>query len=216
MSVKFHKETVTDLLWDQLKVLMQMRSLEPFRLVGGTALSLLIGHRMSVDIDLFTDLEYGSVDFKKIYKEIKKEFGYVSPEKWINEIMGNSCFIGVEKSETVKLDIFYCDDFIFPIIEIEKIRISSIEEIIAMKLDIIGRNTGGRKKDFWDIHALIDKYKLFQMLDIYEKRYPYTHSRIEIKEGLTNFENADHDPDPNCLLGKKWELMKLDFEELKE
>lgn len=216
MSIEIHKETVTDLLWDQLKVLMQIQSLEPFRLVGGTALSLLIGHRMSVDIDLFTDSEYRSINFKNIYKEFKNEFGYVSPGKWINESMGNSCFIGRDNSETVKLDMFYCDDFIFPIIEFEKIRISSIEEIIAMKLDIIGRDTGGRKKDFWDIHALIDKYKLSEMLDIYEKRYPYTHSRKEIKEGLTNFANADHDPEPNCLLSKKWELIKLDFEELKE
>jgi len=216
MSVKIHKETVTDLLWDQLKVLMQIQSLEPFRLVGGTALSLLIGHRISVDIDLFTDLEYGSVDFKKIYKEIKKEFRYVSTEKWVNKVMGNSCFIGVEKSETVKLDLFYCDDFVFPIIEFENIRISSIEEILAMKLDIIGRETGGRKKDFWDIHALIGKYNLTEMLDIYERRYPFSHSRAEIKDGLTNFETADHDPDPNCLLSKKWELIKLDLEELQE
>lgn len=31
-----------------------------FRLVGGTALSLQIGHRASIDIDLFSDLEYGT------------------------------------------------------------------------------------------------------------------------------------------------------------
>ena len=39
---------------------------EPFRLVGGTSLSLQIGHRMSVDIDLFTDAAYGTIDFEKI------------------------------------------------------------------------------------------------------------------------------------------------------
>lgn len=42
------------------------------------------------------------------------------------------------------------------------------------------------------------------------------HTRNEIKEGLVNFDNADHDPDPNCLLNKNWELIKLDFEELEE
>ena len=216
MSVAIHKETVTDLLWDQLNVLMQMKSIESFRLVGGTALSLLIGHRMSVDIDLFTDSDYRSINFKNIYKEIKAEFGYVSSEKWINETIGNSCFIGNDNSETIKLDMYYCDDFVFPIIQFENIRISSIEEIIAMKLDIIGRNSGGRKKDFWDIHALINKFELSEMLDIYKKRYPYTHSRIEVKKGLTNFVKADQDPDPICLLSKKWSLIKLDFEELME
>ena len=71
MPIKVHKETVTDLLWAQLNVLMQMQSLEPFRLVGGTALSLLIGHRMSVDIDLFTDAEYGTIDFKTSTKNLR-------------------------------------------------------------------------------------------------------------------------------------------------
>ena len=212
MAQVIHRDTVTNLLWEKLNVLMKMSSLNPFRLVGGTALSLLIGHRMSVDIDLFTDYEYGSINFQNIYSTLKKEFEYVSPESWINETIGNSCFIGDQKLETVKLDMFYTDLFVFPIKEIEHLRVSSIEEILAMKLDIIGR--GGRKKDFWDIHALLDRFKLSEMLDIYEKRYPYSFSRKEIKEGLCNFEKADLDPDPICLLGKYWKLIKLDLEEV--
>jgi hypothetical protein len=42
--------------------------LENFILVGGTSLSLQLGHRISIDIDLFTDSPYGSVDFKAIQK----------------------------------------------------------------------------------------------------------------------------------------------------
>ena len=53
--------TVNDLLKDCLIKLMQSTELNNFRLVGGTALSLHLGHRLSVDIDLFTDEEYGSV-----------------------------------------------------------------------------------------------------------------------------------------------------------
>ncbi len=67
MAIRIYKQTVTTLLWDQLEVLMGMQSLDSFRLVGGTALSLLIGHRMSIDIDMFTDAPYGSVDFTLIY-----------------------------------------------------------------------------------------------------------------------------------------------------
>ena len=37
---------------------MELEELNSFRLVGGTSLSLQIGHRMSVDIDLFTDAVY--------------------------------------------------------------------------------------------------------------------------------------------------------------
>ncbi len=63
MSKPIFKNTVSDLLWETLTQLMNWEELSTFRLVGGTALSLQIGHRMSVDIDLFTDAEYGSIDF---------------------------------------------------------------------------------------------------------------------------------------------------------
>jgi len=51
------------------------------------------------------------------------------------------------------------------------------------------------------------------MLDIYSKCYPYHFSKDELIKQLTNFENADNDFEPNCLKGKYWELIKLDFEE---
>jgi Nucleotidyl transferase AbiEii toxin, Type IV TA system len=37
-----------------LKSLMAMQSLQQFALVGGTNLSLRLGHRLSIDLDLFT------------------------------------------------------------------------------------------------------------------------------------------------------------------
>lgn len=210
--MKLHLETVNDLLLSHLNSLMKMECVFPFRLVGGTALSLMIGHRMSVDIDLFTDSDYRSIDFTKIYKKLKRKFNYVSRETWINETIGNSCYLGNSKHEVIKLDMFYTDEFVFALNEINGIRISSIEEILAMKLDVIGR--GGRKKDYWDTHALLDKYSLEEMLEIYEKRYPYNFSKSEIIEKLVDFDLANQDPDPICLKGKHWELIKLDIEEL--
>ena len=46
-----------------LKRLMDEPAFNGLRLVGGTALSLQLGHRVSVDIDLFSDCDYGSIDF---------------------------------------------------------------------------------------------------------------------------------------------------------
>jgi len=62
------------------------------------------------------------------------------------------------------------------------VRLAGIEEIAAMKLDVIGR--GGRKKDFWDFHALLKKFSLNEMIDFYLKRYPYNFNRKEIIKGL--------------------------------
>lgn len=58
--------TVSDLLKESLTKLMAAKVFESFRLVRGTALSLQLGHRTSIDIDLFSDAPYGSIDFKKI------------------------------------------------------------------------------------------------------------------------------------------------------
>lgn len=56
--------TVNELLKSSLSKLMASEVFSQFRLVGGTALSLQIGHRESIDIDLFSDVEYGTLDFK--------------------------------------------------------------------------------------------------------------------------------------------------------
>jgi len=58
-----HWKTVNGLLRETLLLLMKSKEFDKFRLVGGTALSLQLGHRISVDIDLFTDADYGSIDF---------------------------------------------------------------------------------------------------------------------------------------------------------
>lgn len=53
-----HRETVSQVLLDLLQRLFSFHELDEFVLVGGTALSLRIGHRRSVDIDLFTTGEF--------------------------------------------------------------------------------------------------------------------------------------------------------------
>ena len=68
--------TVTPLLKEALDVLMAEPLFAPFRLVGGTNLSLRLGHRLSVDIDLFTDAPYNSLDYKAFEKFLQTKFSY--------------------------------------------------------------------------------------------------------------------------------------------
>lgn len=75
------KQTTSPELFQVLKELMTLSVLMPFRLVGGTALSLVRGHRISEDIDLFTDALYGTTDFNAIEKDIRRSFPLVeNPE----------------------------------------------------------------------------------------------------------------------------------------
>jgi hypothetical protein len=114
--------------------------------------------------------------------------------------------IGYNCDDLIKTDILYCDsDFLFPIIEEESIRMANVEEIAAMKLDVISR--GGRKKDFWDLVEILEDHSLADLLTIYEKKYPYF-PIDDVKNGLTNFSVAEEMPDPICLKSKKWDLIK--------
>lgn len=211
MIKKLYYNTVSARLLSTLQLMMKSAEFHNFRLVGGTSLSLQLGHRESVDIDLFTDSAYDSVDFLAIDKFLKQNFSYVDSFETEMIGMGKSYYIGNSANECIKLDLFYTDTFIRPIIEIDGLRLASLEEIIAMKIDVVARN--GRKKDFWDIHELLDEFSIQDMLDLHEERYPFSHNREEIVKNFTNFNNADSDFNPICLKGKYWELIKLDIAE---
>ena len=205
-------DTVNDLLRESLIKLINAETFKMFRLVGGTALSLRLGHRESIDIDLFSDAPYGSLNFKEIDNYLNINFSYVDHLKNIDPGLGKSYFIGHSNKNTIKLDVFYTDDFIQPEYIEDTIRMATIEEIIAMKIDVIQR--GGRKKDFWDLHELFNTYDIEKMLQLHKQRYPYAHDREIILKNFINFTQADDDFNPICLMGKHWEFIKEDIIEI--
>jgi len=205
-----HYHTVNPLLKESLTLLMRESKFDDFRLVGGTSLSLQLGHRESVDIDLFTDTPYGTLDFNSIDSYLENQFPYVDYIRDLFPGMGKSYLIGQDRNNAIKLDVFHTDEFINPTKVVDGIRLASIEEIIAMKLEVIQNE--GRKKDFWDIHELLSSYRIDDMLKLHEKRYPYGHNRELLLDNFTNFERADDDFDPICLKGKVWAFIKEDIQ----
>ena len=203
--------TVNNLLKNSIMTLMSAEQLVDFRLVGGTALSLYLGHRLSVDIDLFTDANYGSIDFDAIEEFLGKNFGYVNGEFGGNPGMGKSYLIGTDANNVVKLDLYYSMDPFFQDSKKEDgVRMATIEEIIAMKIDVVQR--GGRKKDFWDLHELLNQYTVNDMIDLHRQRFEWTHDEALIQNNLTAFSEADNDLDPICLKNKEWVFIKEDIE----
>jgi predicted nucleotidyltransferase component of viral defense system len=200
--------TVSPLLKCVLIDLMNEELFSPFRLVGGTSLSLQVGHRMSVDIDLFTAADYGSIDFKEIRSFLENKYPFCLSRNLDNVLFGTYFEVGYSKNELVKIDLYYTDEFVFEEVITEDVRIASENEIIAMKLDVVSR--GGRRKDFWDLHYYLETITIDEMISFYEKRYPYNDCS-DIKSQFLNFELADADFDPLCLLNKSWEIIKLDF-----
>ncbi|MEI9920947.1 MAG: nucleotidyl transferase AbiEii/AbiGii toxin family protein [Bacteroidota bacterium] len=209
MPDRLYWNTVKPHLKDALTRLMQSKVFQKFRLVGGTSLSLQIGHRMSDDIDLFTDEEYDTIDFKEIDKFLRNSFQYVSDLRPGPIALGVSYLIGDSKDDGVKLDLYYTDHYIQAPLKLGPYRLATIEEIIAMKIDIVQRKA--RKKDFWDIPELLGTYTPAQMINLHAQRYPYSHDEELIRKNFTDFSKADGDFEPVCRRGKYWELVKLDI-----
>ena len=203
--------TVSPDLKSVLKIVMDSDILKPFRLVGGTSLSLQLGHRISIDIDLFTDSDYGSLNFEDIETFLKSKFSFIVFSSELTSF-GKSYFIGSSENNAVKLDVFYSDPFIDDELLIDNIRLASLKDITAMKIEVI--QNGGRKKDFWDLHELLNYFSLEEMLAFHKIRYPFSHDSDLIIKNFTNFQIADEDFEVLCLKGKHWEVIKSDFENL--
>lgn len=207
--IKLFYNTTSPLLLNILNQLMSEPLFNPFRLVGGTALSLQIGHRISEDIDLFTAADFDSLDFNLFEKYLQKKFSYFDMTSNAPVAFGKTYFIGKDEDNNIKLDLYYTDTFIENYQLADGIRLATINEILSMKMDVIGR--GGRKKDFWDVHELMEDYKLSELIDLHRKRYPFTHNAVQLFEKFTDFRRADEDFEPQCLRGKHWEIVKLDL-----
>jgi Nucleotidyl transferase AbiEii toxin, Type IV TA system len=79
--MNLYYNTVSEKMKEVLLQLMQIPELSNFRLVGGTSLSLQLGHRKSVDIDLFTDK---NADFNAISEALRNNFKDLSEYRIMN------------------------------------------------------------------------------------------------------------------------------------
>lgn len=112
-EISLQYKTVTPLLKEILQQLMEVPLFAPFRLVGGTNLSLRYGHRLSVDIDLFSDSEYGSLDFASFENYLRTQFSYYDcNDKGSIVGMGRSYYVRNSDEDFIKIDLMYTDPFI--------------------------------------------------------------------------------------------------------
>lgn len=153
-------ETVSKSTLELLKKLMNEPSLNGFILVGGTALALQLGHRISIDIDLFSVSPFQSdILANDLRINHSFELDFIAKNTLKGEIQG------------IKVD---CIAHQYPWLQqytiLENIRMASIPDIAAMKLNAIAGD-GTRVKDFIDIAFLSSKMSLNQMLNSYAAKY---------------------------------------------
>ncbi|GGB01576.1 nucleotidyl transferase AbiEii/AbiGii toxin family protein [Puia dinghuensis] len=162
-----HKETVAVEALDLIKKLSSDLLLKDFILVGGTALALQLGHRKSVDIDLFTHKDF---DSQKLGEHIRTAYGAE-----VSHILKNGIFSLIGGIKTDMIAHQY--KMLNPPVEIDGIRMASLEDIGAMKLHAIV-NSGKRAKDFADMYYLLEHMNLTQLMSAYTMKYPERNEAI--------------------------------------
>ena len=186
-----------------LKQLMLLPELQHFALVGGTALSLRYGHRISIDLDLFTEQLF---DFPVVLRTLEQSFGsdFVLDTAKVN--FGIFCFI-----KDVKVDFIKHPFKLLEPIEIEEnVRLYSSEDIAAMKINaILGR---GKKKDFWDLTELLQHFTLKEIISFYSEKFPEQRLAIGIHKAVTYFTDAEESEEPISLKNQTWQQVKKDIQ----
>jgi len=197
-----HLETVDGQSLAILEQLMKISQLQSFSLVDGTALSLMYGHRISVDLDLFTNEKFEN---EKIISSLHEHFGQ---EFYVRSATGFGIFgfIGDLKIDIVR----FPHPVIRPIIETEGIRMYSPEDIIAMKVQaILGR---GKKKDFWDIAELLKHFTVKDFVSFHKEKYSTQNLLITVPQAMTYFDDADDGEDPISLKKQTWNSVKKEIQ----
>lgn len=173
-----------------LKELMSFEILKQFYLVGGTSLALQLGHRFSVDLDLFTADPF---DKQELLESLSDYFKDISLESEGTSMLITN--INQVKVDFVKMGY----PILFPPIEIDGVRMLDIRDIAPMKLKAIAQR--GSKKDFYDIYFLLNLLPLSEMLRLFSEKFKQQEVFHVIKS-LTYFEDAEQYADPKVFDGK--------------
>ena len=189
------KHAVKPELLELLEQLMLVDEFTNFNLVGGTALALYEGHRLSVDIDMFGKSDIDTDKFTDILKEKGKTI-----------ILSQSPKILIFSINGIKVEfVDYNFELLEPLTIIEGIRLVSKKDIAAMKLNAIAGRVS--KKDFIDVFQLLNEFTLTEMLTFYSQKYP-NGSEFMVLKSMLYFDDAENEPDPLMIIPISWEEVK--------
>ncbi len=87
-----------------------------------------------------------------------------------------------------------------------------VGDIAAMKIQaILGR---AKKKDFWDLHELLQHFSLQQIMDWHKQKYPSQMLAISIPNAIIYFVEADESETPVSFKKQTWTTIKKDLSKI--
>ncbi len=183
-----------------LAILSQLDFVGRYFLAGGTAAALHLGHRLSFDLDWFSDKPVEPRIIVAKLKDLGKLEVFQNDEGTFNGSFNE-----------VKLSFFiYPYPLLFPLHDYEGVKVADIKDIACMKLDAISRR--GTKRDFIDLYFICKDYDLSYLLELYERKFAkYNVPVWHAVKSLEYFVDAEENDLPEMLKPVNWIHVKHFF-----
>jgi predicted nucleotidyltransferase component of viral defense system len=188
---------------ESLHVLAELSFLRQFYLGGGTGCALYLGHRISEDLDFFSETEFSLIGIRRVLQKIGT---------FILDYSDSQTLVG--RFNATKIGFFH---YPYPMVQdtqaYKGIQIASIEDIGCMKIDTI--SSRGKKRDFVDLYFILKSgnASFRQLFGFMERKYGAgSHNVYHILKSLVYFEDAENDPDPRMIVEFSWDDLKAYFE----
>ena len=192
-----HLETLEGAAEEVLRAVAHQGWSKDFYLAGGTALALQLGHRISVDLDFFSQVN-----------ELDRESRDLLTKTLRDDIQA----IQTQEDRTLRLKLRGVDTSFFhhavpriaaPLQVPGFPALATSEDIGLMKLAaIIGR---GCKRDFIDLYFICQEMELTRLLDLSKVKYPDVRDfGVQAFRAITYFDDADDEDMPKMLHPIEW------------
>lgn len=185
-----------------IRALGESRVMEKAYLAGGTALALQLGHRISLDLDFFTQEPFEELTVANRLKDLGK-----FEQDTINwrTVMGTF--------EGAKFSLFYYEyPLVDEMVEYEGIQMVQPPDISAMKLLAISDR--GARRDFVDLYWMRNLFSLEQVFAWYGVKYGRLEERkYHLLRGLQYFEDAEKQDMPVMFKQVDWGEVRQYFED---
>ena len=183
--MNIYKDSVDDFLWKTLLQYQNEPYYENFHLVGGTALSLQIGHRISDDIDLFTKEKLDREKMLRYAQSIHKNVEILNDSESIYQLYF--------PHKELKIDfVHYPYELLDPLVKTEEgLHIIGKNDIAAMKMSAAGTR-GYEAKDFVDLFYLLKEMSIDTVIENFKKKYE-TENPIHYIRNMVYFDDVTSD-----------------------
>jgi len=202
-----HWEALTAETQNAFHLVSQLPFIQRYYLAGGTGLALHLGHRFSVDLDLFSpEGDAVGPDERAVLRDYLEDPSLEITYDKDMTFVANWHGVGVS---------FFCLSLyplVRPLLLLDGVPIASLAEIGAMKLAaVIDRGT---RKDLVDLYYILQQVSLVELFQVAAIKYSRVRTfAISATRALAYFNDAEALPMPQMLERTSWKKMKLFLEQ---